>query len=142
MNTPQQTNKQTNKSASRTRFLIPHIILFPLFAVPPAGDVGKIVLPEGMQTVSFERCTGLTGTADSRMSEVPIYLIRLEASRTLPHSSHSPSSPFHLSSSLLPLRRAILLAGDITQWHLPVGMKDLNLGNTWVTGKTHLIIRE
>jgi hypothetical protein len=25
--------------------------------------------------------------------------------------------------------------GDLTQWHLPVGMKDLNLGATDVTGK-------
>jgi hypothetical protein len=27
------------------------------------------------------------------------------------------------------------LAGDLTQWHLPVGMKDLNLAVTKVTGK-------
>jgi hypothetical protein len=27
------------------------------------------------------------------------------------------------------------LAGDLTQWHLPVGMKDLDLFNTDVTGK-------
>jgi hypothetical protein len=30
----------------------------------------------------------------------------------------------------------LFLAGDLTQWHLPVGMKDLNLCNTKVTGKT------
>ena len=29
----------------------------------------------------------------------------------------------------------LFLAGDITQWHLPVGMKDLDLWNTGVTGK-------
>jgi hypothetical protein len=29
----------------------------------------------------------------------------------------------------------LFLAGDITQWHLPVGMKDLNLRDTKVTGK-------
>jgi hypothetical protein len=53
-------------AASRTRFLIPHIILFALapFAFPPAGDVDKIVLPEGMQTVNFSFCKGLTGTAE------------------------------------------------------------------------------
>ena len=32
------------------------------FAFPSAGDVGKIVLPEGMQAVNFEYCGGLTGT--------------------------------------------------------------------------------
>ena len=38
---------------------------------------------------------------------------------------------------LLPRRRSVLfLAGDLTQWHLPVGMKDLNLYGTNVTGKT------
>ena len=47
-----------------TRFLIPHLILFPLFAFPPAGAVDKIVLPEGMQSVFFDGCTSLTGTAD------------------------------------------------------------------------------
>ena len=52
------------KAASRTRFLIPHFILTPLFAFPPAGDVDKIVLPEGMQTVNFSFCKGLTGTAE------------------------------------------------------------------------------
>ena len=30
----------------------------------------------------------------------------------------------------------LFLAGDLTQWHLPVGMKDLNLSYTRVTGKT------
>ena len=49
--------------ASRTRFLIPHFILFPLFAFPSAGAVDKIVLPEGMQSVNFQYCRGITGTA-------------------------------------------------------------------------------
>ena len=30
----------------------------------------------------------------------------------------------------------LFLAGDLTQWHLPVGMKDLNLIGAKVTGKT------
>jgi hypothetical protein len=46
-------------AASRTRFLIPHLILFPLFAFPPAGAVDKIVLPEGMQEVNFSMCSGI-----------------------------------------------------------------------------------
>ena len=29
----------------------------------------------------------------------------------------------------------LFLAGDLTQWHLPVGMKDLDLTATKVTGK-------
>ena len=50
---------------SRTRFLFPHLILLPLFVFPPAGDVDKIVLPEGMQSVNFKSCHGITGTAES-----------------------------------------------------------------------------
>ena len=49
---------------SRTRFLIPHFFLYPLFAFPSAGAVDKIVFPEGMQTVDFSYCFGLTGTAE------------------------------------------------------------------------------
>ena len=50
--------------SSRTRFLIPHFLLFPLFAFPSAGDIDKIVFPEGMQSVNFQSCKGLTGMAD------------------------------------------------------------------------------
>jgi hypothetical protein len=50
--------------ASRRRFLLPHFILFPLFAFPFAGAVDKIVLPEGMQSVNFQECFRLTGTAE------------------------------------------------------------------------------
>ena len=50
--------------ANRTPFLLPHFMLFPVFAFPSAGAVDKIVLPAGMQSVDFGRCTGLTGTAD------------------------------------------------------------------------------
>ena len=57
----------------------------------------------------------------------------------LPHSSHSPSCP--LSSFLLPHRAILLLAGDLTQLQLPVGMEDLNLRETKVTGKAQLIKR-
>jgi hypothetical protein len=53
------------KAASRTSFIIPHFILFPLFAFPSAGAVDKIVLPEGMQEVKFYGCSGITGTAES-----------------------------------------------------------------------------
>ena len=52
-------------SASRTRFIIPHFILFPLFAFP-SGAVDKLVLPEGMQSVNFYNGTGLTGMAKSQ----------------------------------------------------------------------------
>jgi hypothetical protein len=40
-----------------------------------------------------------------------------------------------LSSFLLPRRSMLFLAGDLAQWHLPVGMKDLDLSYTKVTGK-------
>ena len=40
------------------------IFPFPLFALPSAGEVDKIELPEGMQSVNFYGCTSLTGTAE------------------------------------------------------------------------------
>ena len=46
------------------------IFPFPPFALPSAGEVDKIVLPEGMQSVNFSYCQYLTGTAKSRMSDV------------------------------------------------------------------------
>ena len=49
--------------ASRTRFLIPHFTLSPLFAFLSSGAVDKMVLPEGMQNVNFSYCDGLTPTA-------------------------------------------------------------------------------
>jgi hypothetical protein len=49
---------------SRTCLLNPHFLLFP-FAFSFAGAVDKIVLPEGMQSVSFYGCEGITGTAES-----------------------------------------------------------------------------
>jgi len=58
---------------SRTLFLIPHFLIFFLLAFPSAGAVDKIVLPVGMKYVNFESCTGITGTAESRMSDVHIY---------------------------------------------------------------------
>ena len=111
----------------------PHFILLPLFAFPPAGAADKLVLPEGMQSVNFECCYGLTGTADLGRSEVYIYLICFETSRSTsfnPHIVLPPPVFFSPTSSL-----CALLAGDITQWHLPVGMEDLNLSLTEVTGK-------
>jgi hypothetical protein len=44
---------------------LPHssFILLPPFAFPSAGAVDKIVLPEGMQSVNFGFCKGITGTA-------------------------------------------------------------------------------
>ena len=49
----------------RTRLLLPHLILFPLFAFPSTGAVDKIVFPGGMQEVNFAECWELTGTAES-----------------------------------------------------------------------------
>jgi hypothetical protein len=49
---------------SRTRFLIPHFLLFPRFAFLSAGAVDKIVLPEGMKSVNFGQCEGITGTSE------------------------------------------------------------------------------
>ena len=53
-----------NPAVSRTLFLIPHFLLFPLSAFPSAGAVDKIVFPEGMRKVDFTGCRGLTGTAE------------------------------------------------------------------------------
>jgi hypothetical protein len=72
------------------------------------------------------------------MSDIHISLIRFGGQpHSLPHSSLSFF--FFLSP---PHRSMLFVAGDLTQWHLPVGMKDLDLGFTKVTGKAQLIKQE
>ena len=69
------------------------------------------------------------------MSDGHIYLICFEASRMrflFPHFLLPPAFFLSPASSSLYM---LFLAGDITQWHLPVGMKDLDLRGTNVTGK-------
>ena len=39
-------------------------LIFP-FPSPSAGEVDKIVLPDVMQSVNFQMCKGITGTAES-----------------------------------------------------------------------------
>ena len=106
--------------------MFPHSSFYPFFALrllPSAGAVYKLLLPDGMQRVNFGGCYRLTGTAESRMSEVYIYLIRFGGQlHTFPHSSPSPSF------FLLPRRAVFFLAGDLAQLQLPVGLKYLNLG--------------
>ena len=51
---------------------LPHSSLYPfspLCPFPSAGAVDKIVFPEGMQSVNFYGCHGLTGTAELGMSD-------------------------------------------------------------------------
>ena len=54
-------NRTSRVRFSRTRFLIPHLLLFPLVAFPFAGAVDKVVLPDSMQSVNFGWCGDLTG---------------------------------------------------------------------------------
>ena len=89
--------------------------------------------------MNFYECTGLTGMSEGPLPEHYFKLNRFGGQpHTLPHSSPFPSP---LSSFLLPHRAILLLAGDLSQWHLPVGMKDINLRETKVTGKAQLIKR-
>ena len=67
------------------------------------------------------------------MSDGHIYLIRFGGQPQyifFPHFLLLPAFFLSPTSSLM-----FFLAGDLTQWHLPVGMKNLNLGGTEVTGK-------
>ena len=52
---------ETRPAAHASSFLT---FLFPLFAFPSAGAIDKVVLPDGMQSVDFSYCEGLTGTAE------------------------------------------------------------------------------
>ena len=63
-----RTNEPCGPAAARPSFLI---FSFSFFFHSPflAGDIGQMNLPVGMKTVNFEDCEGLTGTAESRMSE-------------------------------------------------------------------------
>ena len=69
------------------------------------------------------------------MSEVHILFNTFFAIQphTLPYSSPSPSPRFF--AFLLSRRAVFFLTGDLAQLKLPVGMKDLNLRSTKVTGK-------
>jgi hypothetical protein len=64
------------------------------------------------------------------MSDGHIYFIGFRQPQHVLHSSFSCFFFFSPTSLLM-----LFLAGDLTQWHLPVGMKDLNLESTGVTGK-------
>ena len=54
-------------AAHASSFLI--VSYFLLFAFSSAGAVDKIVFPEGMQSVNFQYCEGLTGTAELGTSD-------------------------------------------------------------------------
>ena len=79
------------------------------------GDVTQLKLPEGMQTLNFTGCydygskSGITGAVDKLLLPEGMQGVNFESCGGL--------------------------AGDLTQLHLPVGMKDLNLRHTMVTGK-------
>jgi hypothetical protein len=49
---------------SPSSFLTFSFFLFSTF--PPAGDIGKLVLPEGMQVLQFGKCEKLSGKALKR----------------------------------------------------------------------------
>jgi hypothetical protein len=51
------------------------------------------------------------------------------------HVLHSSIFTFPFFSPTRTSSLMLFLAGDLTQWHLPVGMQDLNLANTKVAGK-------
>ena len=55
---------------------------------------------------------------------------------TLPHSSHYHSP--RVFAFLLPRRSMLSLAGDLAQLHLPVGLKEVDLYGTDVTGKANV----
>ena len=55
-----------------------------------------------------------------------------QPSHALPRSS---PSPFSLSSFLLPHRAILLLAGELAQLHLPMGLQELDLAGAEVAGK-------
>ena len=110
--------------AIRTRLLIPHFP-FPLFASPPSGAVDKLLLPDGMQSVDFRECKGLTGTADSRMSDGHIYSLLFGGQpQCVRHSSIYPYPLF-----------AFPFAGAVDKIVLPEGMQSVNFrGCTSLTG--------
>ena len=89
-----------------------------------AGDLTQWHLPVGMKDL---RLSG--SKVKGKVTSLIINMVYAPAAVIL-HSSF----PFHF----LPRRSMFFLAGDLTQWHLPVGMKDLNLFGTGVTGKAQL----
>ena len=54
--------RHTFRSSIHTPSFVPHCLLLPPFHLLPftAGDIGTLVLPEGMQHLDLNGCTGLT----------------------------------------------------------------------------------
>ena len=108
------------------------ILSFSLFAFPPARCCRQALASRRHAVRELQLLQGHHRYGCGfRMSEVHIYLIRFEASRSRPSFLISFFLLFSPTASLYPL-----LAGDIGQWHLPVGMKHLDLTETNVAGKT------
>ena len=79
---------------------------FPRFAFLSAGAVDKLVLPEGMQSVGFYRCYGLTGTAKLEISDGHILFYLYVFGGQQQHVLHSSFSHFP-SPSILPFSQGI-----------------------------------
>jgi hypothetical protein len=114
------------------------------------GAVDQIVLPQGMQSVNFQSCKGLTGTLvtlppssmkmfDVTGTGVKIDVVAIEwpANATaLVHDGRAlvcrttdpdESKEGAETSEIRIKGERGQVIGDLTQWHLPVSMKDLNL---------------
>ena len=102
-------------AAHASSFLI--VSYFLLFAFSSAGAVDKIVFPEGMQSVNFDSCFGLTGTAEVRMNEVHILVNTFFAIQ--PHTP-PPSSLYPFFSFAFPS------AGAVDKLVFPEGMQSVN----------------
>ena len=119
-------------AVSRTRLLIPHFI--PFLSPPSLGDVTQLRLPDSMRSLNLSgrhrNPMQITGTCKGNWR----FILTCGPAARAPHSSFS----FFLSfpTFFIPRRSMLFLSGDLTQWHLPVGMKRLDLTFTEVTGKT------
>ena len=89
------------------------------------GDIGKLVLPGGMQEVNFAGCRGLTGNIGQLHLPVGTKDLNFLGCEKLTGDLAQLQLPVGMQDLNLGGCRA--LTGDLTQLHLPVGMKDLNL---------------
>ena len=87
-----------------------------------SGDIGKLILPEGMQDVDMSRCSGITGKSVG-FQHCSWDFRGIAAQAALPS--------FLLTSFHLLLHSH---TGDVTQLLLPASMEKLYLNNTNVSG--------
>jgi hypothetical protein len=111
------------------------LVRFPhLFVSIPsiAGDVGKLMLPEGMQVLSFVSCKGLTG--DVGKIVLPKGMREVDFSHCDGLTGDVSKIVLHEGMQTASFTYCKNISGDVGELNIPVGMQYLKLNMTAVSG--------